>query len=72
MKKENTSNSSGKTSNSLNWEIYELKVSKHHAIAFQIDYFIKVIGGGGEGVGCYSYYCSFFYQKNGETLFALS
>ena len=49
VKKGNTFNSSGQTSNSLDWEIDELKVSKRHAVAFQIDYFIKVIGGGGGG-----------------------
>ena len=50
---ENTFHSSGQTSNSLDREIDELKVSKHHAVAFQVNYFIKVIGGGGGGVGCY-------------------
>ena len=49
MKKGNTFHSSGQTSNSLDLEIDELKVSKRHAVASQIDYFIKVIGGGGEG-----------------------
>ena len=50
---ENTFHPSGQTSNSLDREIDELKVSKHHAVAFQVNYFIKVIGEGGEGVGCY-------------------
>ena len=48
---ENTFHPSGQTSNSLDGEIDELRVSKHHAVAFQVNYFIKVIGEGGEGVG---------------------
>ena len=50
---ENTFHPSGQTSNSLDREIDELKVSKHHAVAFEVNYFLKVIGGGGGGVGCY-------------------
>ena len=50
---ENTFYPSDQTSNSLDREIDELKVSKHHAVAFQVNYFIKVIWEGGEGVGCY-------------------
>ena len=50
---ENIFHPSGQTSNSLDREIDEIKVSKHHAVAFQINYFIKVIGEGGEGMGCY-------------------
>ena len=50
---ENTFHPSGQTSNGLDREIDEHKVSRRHAVAFQIDYFIKVIGGGGGGVGCY-------------------
>ena len=50
---ENIFHPSGQTSNSLDREIDELKVSKHHAVAFQINYFIKVIGEGGGGMGCY-------------------
>ena len=50
---ENTFHPSGQTSNSLDREIDELKVSKHQAVVFQVNYFIKVNGGGGERVGCY-------------------
>ena len=39
--KRNTFHSSGQTSNILNWKIDELKVSKRHAVAFQIDYSLK-------------------------------
>ena len=47
---ENTFDPSGQTSNSLDREIDELKVSKHHAVVFQVNYFIKVVGAeGGRG-----------------------
>ena len=81
MKKGNTFHSSGQTSNSLDWEIDELKVSKRHAVTSQIDYFIKVIGGGGEGWdvmksdrGGWVLFLVFsvFFTKNGNTELALS
>ena len=51
----NTFHSSGQTSNSLDGEIDELTVSKHHAVAFQIDYFKGgVVMKSDRGGGCYS------------------
>ena len=46
---ENTFHPSSQTSNSLDREIDELKVSKHHAVVFQVNFFIKVVGAGGKG-----------------------
>ena len=60
---ENTFHPSGQTSNCLDREIDELKVSKHHAVVFQVNYFSKVIGGGG---GVLFLIWSAFYKKNGN------
>ena len=62
---ENIFHPSGQTSNSLDKEIDELKVSKHHAVVFQVNYFSKVIGGGG---GVLFLIWSAFYKKNGKTV----
>ena len=51
LKKGNTFYSSGQTSNSRDWEIYELNISKRHAVSFQIAYFTKIVGGGGGAGG---------------------
>ena len=54
---------------SLDWEIDKPKDSKRHAVVFQIDYSIKVIGGG--GVSVIPSMVRFF-TKNGKTVSALS
>ena len=49
MRKGSTFHSLGQTPNSLDWEIVGAKISKRHAVAFKIDYFIFV-NGRGEGL----------------------
>ena len=65
VRKRNTFHSSGQISNNLDWEKYELKVSKRYVAAFSAHYFVNPSSNCWRGR---SSECGPFFTKNGKTV----